>query len=328
MATEELAPVEVESNNDFRPVYYDKPPRAKRRKKEDQSTTSGSSSTRVSKGRGKNLTNDQREEIAKVLLAEDVVRKVKRDFMQTVADDYDISLNSIIRLWKQIEEQKNKNNNNNNNNRISTKDINVKSKMTNCGRKKKDWSKHLEKICEIDWKKRTTLRSLEAATGVPKTVLLKFVHEGTLKRVTCSFEPTYKPKPPTKKKVKRLIDHYQLRCKHERTSGIFYNPDNLDDLLQIIENFCNQASMKPASDNYQTPPSIQLTPHLNNNHKSTTTTTTTTKTTTTKTTNDQINSPKLPDINLSTELPDINLTPKLPAMGIHIGTDIGTDMNI
>lgn len=67
---------------------------------------------------------------------------------------------------------------------------NVNSLKKQCGRKRKDYSENLDRMREISFNRRSTLRSLSYAIGIPKTTLFRIYKRGDkIKRESSAVKP-------------------------------------------------------------------------------------------------------------------------------------------
>ena len=67
--------------------------------------------------------------------------------------------------------------------------MDVSSRKYLCGRKKKDFSKELNKIDTIPLCRRSTLRSTAESSGIPKTTLISRMKDGEIRKHSNAIKP-------------------------------------------------------------------------------------------------------------------------------------------
>jgi hypothetical protein len=128
--------------------------------------------------RNPNLSNDQREAVLHLLLQR--VKddgKLKKGALTELASLHNVTPQTIGRVWARYKDSLN-----------STGVGNVHSKRYNCGRKKSPITE-LHRIVSVPLNRRSTIRSLACATGIPKSTLHRRLKQGAIRRHSSSVRP-------------------------------------------------------------------------------------------------------------------------------------------
>ena len=152
----------------------------------------------------KNLTNEQRQAIVHSLILQYSEGKLKKNAVSDIASAFNVHRKTISVIWNRAKAA------------FSSNDMvcNVDSlKKGRSGRKRKDWSEELDSMRSIELNRRSTLRSLSYATGIPKTTLFRMMNDGHVKRISSTVKPTL----TEQNKLERL----QFCLRHVRPNGIF-----------------------------------------------------------------------------------------------------------
>ena len=127
----------------------------------------------------KELTNTQRQEIANFLLKNSTNGKLKRGLIKAAKIEFGRSILTISKLWKKVKVQLNQ----------GSHVINVQNRKSLCGRKKKDRHNVMDRIKQVPWIQRQTLRSLSNAVNIPKSSLHRMLKNGDIHRAHTSLKP-------------------------------------------------------------------------------------------------------------------------------------------
>lgn len=126
------------------------------------------------------FTNKERNAILQYLLQRKINGKLQRGAIMSAAAEFNCNRNTIALIWKRAC----------NSYSTGNRCANVDSLKKNCGRKRKDYTENFARMKDVPLNKRSTLRSLSFAIGIPKTTLFGIFKRGkTIKRVSSAVKP-------------------------------------------------------------------------------------------------------------------------------------------
>lgn len=124
---------------------------------------------RIGKGKYKELTTAERQGIVYFLLCRREGGKLKKNAVNDAAAQFGVSRQTVSRLWKRARESLEQGN----------YEVDVSSrKPGRSGRKRKDWSKTMEKVKDVPQGQRDSLRNLSKAISVPRSTLHRMMRDG------------------------------------------------------------------------------------------------------------------------------------------------------
>jgi hypothetical protein len=125
----------------------------------------------------RNLTETERHEIYEALLERSMHGRLKRNTTTRVAEMFQVSRYQVQRVWRRVKEC-----------RSQGIPVDVSSrKPKNGGRKKVQ--DDLSVVLSVPLHRRTTIRSLAEAIGVPKSSLHRWFKQGKLRRHSNALKP-------------------------------------------------------------------------------------------------------------------------------------------
>ena len=127
-----------------------------------------------------NATEEERVGILQALLTLSENGKLVKGAIQVTAAKFMKSSKTISRIWRRAQESLQSG--------AVCADM-ASRKRGNCGRKRKNRDEIANLIAQVPLAKRTTLRSLSAATKIPIGTLYNVLKEGRLKRVNSTVKP-------------------------------------------------------------------------------------------------------------------------------------------
>lgn len=144
----------------------------------------------------KDLTNSEREAVYHRLLQLSINGKLPRGSITQTAAQFDVSRDTIHRIWKRGQESTSS----------PSFPANVSNRKHNSGRKRKEISDLQDRIKAISIGSRTSLRSMEMATGISKSTLHRAVKDGAIIRHSSSIKP-FLTEENKVNRVKFALDH-------------------------------------------------------------------------------------------------------------------------
>ncbi len=142
------------------------------------------------------LNNSERQAAYQKLLQISINGKLPRGAITNTALEFNVSRKTMHRLWKRGQESST----------VPMVPANVNNRLHNSGRKAKSISDLQERIKSISIGHRTSLRSMEMATGISKSSLHRAVQSGALLRHSSAIKPLL----TDSNKIRRLkfaLDH-------------------------------------------------------------------------------------------------------------------------
>ena len=128
----------------------------------------------------KDLSTAEKQEIANFLLENSEKGRLKRGFIKAAQTEFKRSSRTISRIWSKIRSSIT--------HRIHSIDL---SRQTfKSGRKRKDRTNLKERIKQVAWNKRQTLRSLSATVAVPVSSLHNMFKRGEITRTKTTLKPS------------------------------------------------------------------------------------------------------------------------------------------
>ena len=133
----------------------------------------------VERGRGKPLTEAERQALLQALLARSDGKKLQHGAVVSVAKEFGVTRHTVTALWKRGMESL----------RNGAGFMEISSRKKNCGRKMKDYDQQIASISTVPLAQRSTLASTAQAIKVPKTVLFRRLKAGVIISHTNSIKP-------------------------------------------------------------------------------------------------------------------------------------------
>lgn len=126
------------------------------------------------------FSNTERNGIFQYLLRKTTNGKLKNGAINEAATEFDCHRITISRIWKRGCKSYGEGN------LCANVDSRKKQK---CGRKRKNYADNLARIREVPFNRRSTLRSLAFAIGIPKSTLFNIFQRGEFKRASSTVKP-------------------------------------------------------------------------------------------------------------------------------------------
>ena len=127
----------------------------------------------------KQLTVQQRQAILQALIERSEDGILKRGSINAVAGQFNVSRLTVSNLWKRGKES------------IASGNqyMDISSRKSRCGRKRKDYTEELRGIVNVPLNQRSTVRSTAAALSIPTTTLFRNIKSGEIRSHTNSVKP-------------------------------------------------------------------------------------------------------------------------------------------
>ena len=146
---------------------------------------------KINKIKRKDLTEEERNEIANYLVLNCNNGKMKHGTFKKAASKFGLHVNTISLIWYRIRQKI----------REGRTDFDLSPrKKGNSGPKSRNWSIVLEEMKKIPFNKRSTFRSLSFATNIPVSTLHYLLQKQKIKRISS----TVKPLMTKKNEIQRL----------------------------------------------------------------------------------------------------------------------------
>ena len=135
--------------------------------------------TKIKKNKRKDLTEEEKIEIANYLLLNIHDGKIRHGAINDAASKFGLHRNIISLIWAKMKPKIGE----------GVTNFDFSSRKRASGRKPKNWGKVLEKMKKIPFNKRSTLRSLSFATNIPVSTLHLLLHKQKIKRISSTVKP-------------------------------------------------------------------------------------------------------------------------------------------
>lgn len=175
-----------------------------------------------------NLTDDERNGVLQSLLSAEKEGKLPKGVIGAVAAKFNVHRHTISRIWTKAKADF----------KAGMKFADVRSRIKgNSGRKRKNRLEMQKKIESVELRKRSTLRSIAAASETPLSTLHKLLKEGFVKRVS----NTVKPYLTQQNKIERLRFAVSMLVPGTSTFSVMHDVVHVDEkwfyMTKVKKNF-------------------------------------------------------------------------------------------
>ncbi|RLN61112.1 hypothetical protein BBP00_00005623 [Phytophthora kernoviae] len=213
---------------------------------DDTTEASENSEEKSQTHRKRNLTNEERLEMAAFLFKNSQGEgRLPRSAITAAADKFKVHRNTASRIWNLMKPALDRGA------VAEAMTVSVLSrKRGNCGRKKKDYSAEMERVKQLPADQRGSLRALSSAVGVPRTTLFRLLRDketmsepGDQGNPACSVKLTITDtiKPPLSEKNKR--ERLRFCYSKLRPNGLF---DDMFNVVHVNTKWCSLPSTRDA----------------------------------------------------------------------------------